>query len=132
VTAPVVATTTPSTSTPPTAPTTVAPPTTSPPTAPATTAFAVDDLTAFISALQAGDERGGQASQQLGDRLEKLVEGARKLAAEGDGRALDKWQRDAEKLLEDVAKWSEKGQLDPSVAAQARARIEELGSSTSG
>jgi serine/threonine-protein kinase len=116
------ATTTPSTSAPPT----TAPPTTAAATVPPTTAAAVDDLTAFITGLQSGDGAAGRASEQLGDRLEKLVESGDELAGTGDERALDKWSRDAEKLLDDLDKWLEKGQLDGAVVAEAQDRIDEL------
>ena len=108
------------------APPTTAPPTTAAATVPPTTAAAVDDLTAFITGLQSGDGAAGRASEQLGDRLEKLVESGDELAGTGDERALDKWSRDAEKLLDDLDKWLEKGQLDGAVVAEAQDRIDEL------
>ena len=70
--------------------------------------------------------------KQLGDRLEQLSERADELSGDGSGHDLDKWQRDADKLRDDLTKWSEKGQLDPAVAAQAQARIDRLASSIDG
>ncbi len=129
-TAPAAATTSPTTAPP--APTTVAAVATSPATAGPATAVAADDLAAFISTLRAGDDRSGHASKQLGDRLEQLAARAGELAGNSSGHDLDKWQRDADKLRDDLTKWSEKGQLDPAVAAQAQTRIDRLASSING
>jgi serine/threonine-protein kinase len=107
-------------------PTTAATVTTPPPTAPATTAAELDELTAFITALQTGHDPAGQASKQLGDRLEKLAQSADELTGSGDEHAIDQWWRDAEKLLDDLDKWSEKGQLDITIAAEAQDRIDDL------
>ena len=87
----------------------------------------MDELTAFITTLRTGgDNSAGKASKQLGDRLEKLARSADELAGAGDEKAIEKWWRDAEKLLGDLEQWSDNGQLDMVVAVEAQDRIDDL------
>ena len=120
----------PATSPPPTeAPATTAPPTTPPPTtAPPTTApptteppdelipgfAATDDIEQFIDQLRAGQSPAGKQSKKLGDGLRDVL------------KADDDRDKEIDDLVEKIAEWVEKEELDPTVAARAFEFLAEL------
>jgi eukaryotic-like serine/threonine-protein kinase len=95
----------PETEAPATEPPTTAPPETDPPVTDPSTAGSIGELAAI---LEADPEAYGKEAGELAKRL-----------AEIDG-ADDDRHKDAEKLLDKLAEWEEKGDIDPAAAARAR------------
>ena len=102
------ATTAPPTTPPPTtAPPTTAPPTTVPPDELIPGFPATDDIEQFIDQLRSWQSTAGKQSKKLGDGLRDVL------------KADDDRDKEIEDLVEKIAEWVEKDDLDPTVAARA-------------
>lgn len=114
------ATEAPATTMPPTTPPpTTAPPTTAPPTTVPIDELipgfpATDDIEQFIEQLRAGDSPAGKQSKKLGDGLRDIL------------KADDDRDKKVEDLVEKIAEWVEKDDLDPVVADRALEFLAEL------